>query len=254
MGRQIQGQQLGSYDAMIRIDGKDYSYAQALQLAFDDLAAQEEMSLSSSSDILIPKIDFQVSSLMEGLEVFAFWRPQSFDFLEHNPEVWLYRYKRSRKKRAGSKTKRKKFVHPVHLWGEKHEGRNFYSGRPDVINRAEHMDDPKVPLLDPPRRESEWGCPIAPFEKMLLDTDWDKWFRELKPAGLGRESNSNLAEKEIFRFGIVIDNPNEENNTRYPKLHGPMSNSELVITKDADVGLKWFVNDVPFSRRGGGNA
>ena len=254
MGRQIQGQQLGSYDAMIRIDGKDYSYAQALQLAFDDLAAQEETPLSSSAtEILIPQVDFHASSYQDGLEVFAFWRPQGFDFLQYNPEVWLYRYKRSRKKREDYTIKRKKFVHPVHLWGEKHSGSNLYSGLPDITNRKQHEDDPKTPLLDPPRRESEWECPNAPFAKTLLTTDWDKWFRELRPAGHGTTHPYNAAEKEIFRFGIVIDNPNEENNTRYSKLHGPMSNSELVITKSGE-GLRWFVNDVPYSRRGVGNA
>jgi hypothetical protein len=240
MGRQIQGQQQSSYNATIRIDGKEYSYAQALQLAFDDLATQE---------ILIPQVDFHVSSLGDGLEVFAFWRPQGFDFLAYNPEVWLYRYKRSTRVIGSRAIKRKKFVHPVHLWGEKYSGSNLYAGRPDITNKMQHDNDPQIPLLDPPRRESEWECPGVPFAKTLLTTDWDKWFRELRPAGQGTPHSYNAAEKEIFRFGIVIDNPNEENNTRYPKLHGPMSNSELVITKNAD-GLRWFVNDVPFSRRG----
>jgi hypothetical protein len=253
MARKINGQQLGAYDRTIRIDGQDYSFAQALQLAFDDLAAREETS--SSSGIIIPQLDFHASAFSDGLEVFTFWRPQSFDFLQYNPEVWLYRYKRSRKKPIGDDyaIKRKKFVHPVHLWGEKYEGSNLYAGRPDITNRYLNELDPKGnPLLDPPRRESEWDCPTAPFEKLLLDTDWNNWFRGAKPAGQGTPHGYNAAEKEIFRFGIVIDNPNEENNTRYPKLHGPMSNSELVITRNVDT-LRWFINDVPYSRRGVGN-
>jgi hypothetical protein len=252
MARKINGQQLGAYEGTIRIDGKDYSFAQALQLAFDDLAEQEE---TSSSGIIIPQIDFHTSAFSDGLEVFAFWRPQNFDFLQYNPEVWLYRYKRSRKKPLGTDymIKRKKFVHPVHLWGEKYEASNLYSGRPDITNKLLNEEDPKEnPLLDPPRRESEWDCPTAPFEKLFLATDWDKWFRGSKPAGQGTPHEYNAAEKEIFRFGIVIDNTNEETNTRYPKLHGPLSNSELVITKNVG-GLRWFVNDVPHSRRGVGS-
>lgn len=184
-------------------------------------------------DIIIPSVDFMATRTGDGLEVYGMWRPQAFTFLKLNPEIWLYRYKRA-KQDPNTNFRHKRFVHPSHLNGVKYPGSNLYSG------------DTRVPMT------TEWSLPQQPFEKVLLDANWLDYFGGNgggdRPYDGHNLSGSGRSEKIVFRFGIVIDNPHAETQEKYKKLHGPLSESELVIYKTGSE-LRWFINQQPISKR-----
>lgn len=160
----------------------------------------------------------------------------SLDFLNYNPEIWLFRYRPARwSNRRGwaqekvyrSVMKARKFRHPIHL-GEKvapphTPGSHLYHGKDDLGIESEW------PILPVDRREyRKIGLDFRPHklfctvdESTTFPFEYSNQDHRLKGSRKG-----SRACRAVLRFAIVIDNPDPRSNNR--KIIGPMSD-EVVI-------------------------
>lgn len=185
--------------------------------------------------------------------VYAYWN-NCFNeaFLTYNPRIRLKRYKRRAKK--GSK-KRRYFSMPTHLNGRNDLGSNVNGG---TQNFSTHQRLPD--------RITKWECPEKPFQKMpLTGLNPLVWFGSLETigenlfpvpvatwhdmhtmaehnmTGQGKMGHyGNKRKKLVFKFCIVIDNPNDPTK----QIEGP--ESEILIIMPKKGYFEGVKPDIPF--------
>lgn len=171
----------------------------------------------------------------------CFWQGNNREFLNHNPEIWLFRYKRNSRKTITADQyfikKSKKWAHPPHLNGLKYGSSNFFTGpiRHKVASIASYGYHTEFAMTNL-NALSKMVIPVNEFEFVygtdnnniayLLNAssffDWDK--SRIRFVTKPQQTHSNLS--LAFRFAIVIDNPNDEN---CPKLIGELSDPVYLI-------------------------
>jgi hypothetical protein len=199
-------------------------------------------------------------------QVFASWEGSDTNFLQFNPEFWLYRYRKSDTAKHNSKVKKgdlyevrkKRFVHPSHMHGgikvEKaklrvEENTNYYKGEQVLLIKGE-----KEYL---PGRQTEWAVSKDAYALTeLLIEPW-KYFRMKGLTGaetmmpkhfptasqpMVKGTGSKNARMAVFKLRISIDNPDPK--SPQPKLFGPFSETFIYYPNKFEgmfVNLKCFL-------------
>jgi hypothetical protein len=171
----------------------------------------------------------------------CWWQSNARKWLDYNPEIWLFRYKRNfRTKEINESTKvrkkNKKWAHPPHLNGVKFPNSNFFTGKagpvPPSLNGAGYHTEWELTNTIPLDKKV---IPINLFEFVYGVDDssnfialTDSTFFNLDPSKIRFSTKSKSHSKSLaFRFAIVIDNPNEENCS---KLIGQLSDPIYLIS------------------------
>jgi hypothetical protein len=193
----------------------------------------------SSVGILIPAPVARIVNLADPLqetvrELRFVWYQENKDFLQYNPQLWLYRYNSNIKRQtpAGPPYKRwRGYRHPSNSfpvssnskwWG----GNSFYADGTAV----------------PPRITEFSLNPVEGQETLLTDFRASHWFSNIlfpsTPATLPAANIGNLrptgktdtlARRHYFKFRIVIDDPSGSSNEGHGKLFGPFCDEVLVL-------------------------
>lgn len=200
----------------------------------------------------------------------CFWRGTNTQFLNHNPRIWLFRYKRLRKKSMfhGLDNETKKWSHEPHLLGVNSVNPGFYCGQISSY----------VSEISTSGRHTEWDLtatsmevlqqiPIDPFEwiaGLTKDNIWVKlsenWDYVTNPISYikvpGRLKHSRFSQP--FRVALVIDNPDydAENPLSNPVIIGPLSETfymrplvgdVFVYDPDAGYEIKYsYINRIQY--------
>lgn len=162
----------------------------------------------------------------------CWWQADNKEFLNFNPEIWLFRKKRRRRLwESGGVTYtklNKKWSHPPHLNGVKYPNSRYFSGSIvsypiyEVVTSGMH---------------TEWEMiNILPLEKMIIPVDQFEFIYESGNSSKLNETQFNgktysdlrMTDKAMklscaFAFAIVIDNPNPSEGCS--KLIGELSES-----------------------------
>lgn len=175
-------------------------------------------------------------------QVFAFWEGGDNRFMKHNPEFWLYRYKKAGvrsyvNKEDGNRVtewRKKRFVHPSHQHGNKYDDARLFGGEQIIeINGQKNYI---------PARNTEWPVDVTAMAETHLNLEPWKYFRvhgmdefvgiepdtfpyrdQLTPRGTG----SSKARFVVFKVRIAIDNPDPTDRSN-PKLFGPFSETFIL--------------------------
>ena len=162
-------------------------------------------------------------------KLFVWWESEDKEFLNYNPQIWLFVHRKNRRKLSDKIITKRRYVHPPHQNGVNYPNSGFYSGRAENI-----LGKPFT---------TEFNCPTQPFEKMELPINPYEWIYETNagtPKEITKESvlagnkiyrttgtkryggeyNSGYRPYINFKIAIVIDNPL---GGEKPKLYGPMS-------------------------------
>lgn len=206
----------------------------------------------------------------------AYFNPCDTEFLNHNPQIWLFRFKKSKGKRVNGffrvkdsrlRKSHNHFCHTVHQNGVNFPGSNLYGGKIQDAGGT-----------DLPGRDTEFGCPTQFYETLELGVNPDQWVssplsypftlniptygdRFVSNAyfyGVAAKDNSlpvppyspgklNKGPRSlVFCFAIVIDNP--DTTSPYKKLIGPMSDIVVYFPQYIKSGdpnefryIKWSV-------------
>jgi hypothetical protein len=176
------------------------------------------------------------------------WDTDCLGFLNRNPEIWLFQWKHSRKKKYFEEgtldehyrvIEKRAFKHPVHQDGTKHNGSNQYSGlqsykvrNGDTFITKQLRRDTEFPIT--PR--GEWG--VIDFEPHTFfrgfeGGDWDKgnpYNDELNSVrGNRNKSGGAFTRGEAwarFKLAIVVDSDRMNGSVTNPqpeKIIGEMS-------------------------------
>jgi hypothetical protein len=173
------------------------------------------------------------------LTVLISWLANDQRFLDHNPQIWLYRYNRARKKGSpGNRVVRRAWTHPSDTdlgptndkwWG----GYHYDAGGNPMIPRVTEVDitttEGQVQTF--PLLPEAWFRNIGGgIPQIGVDG-----FYDIQPTGKRRKSTFNTAWpdptqirrirdlRQWFRFAIVIDDPRGVTTGSHGKIFGPMS-------------------------------
>jgi len=193
----------------------------------------------------------------------CWWQSNDTRFLNYNPEVWLFRYKKNRRKirtgvNIGDKKFTKKWVHMPHLNGIKYPGSKYFAGNayqsPEFFSydtpvgyHSEFALTANVPL-------TKMVIPIEVFEFVYgLDELVNPYkldettFYNAAPTSLGFVTKGRNKQKSLgMRFAIVIDNPDPV--AGCPKLIGPLSDTVNLILQPIHVSGVGFKNTLSYSK------
>ncbi len=175
------------------------------------------------------------------IQVGVFWKPWNDTFAVYNPRIFLYRYKKTSKQThdGATRTYRKKgFVHPTNNNGVDYPSSKWFGGM----------------QTDWPDRTTEWSCPTTPYTKVFFAIDPKEWhgknpnfanpvFPILVPDYEGdvvqssippirKYLNTKTVKKVlVFKFAIVIDNPDPATSEAIPFLVSDLSQTLKIYPK-----------------------
>jgi len=201
-----------------------------------------------SNEIIIPKLQlsarrFIVDGVLETKTrdlLYASWDSGNYEFLNYNPEVWLFIYKTKKIRRKSDYYEensfnrilkylyRKKYIHPPHLNGIKYESSNFFSGNIDHL----------VPEIANKGYETEFAFEKRKGQRFLVPINLFDWFyyNDGSYYLLTDEVLNVMENYSIFRsnakdltiraaLAIVIDSPNSIGG----KMFGEMSRFRMKL-------------------------
>lgn len=171
-------------------------------------------------------------------DLISFWSSPDTSFLDHNPEIWLFRY-RNRSKQVDPQLlyyiNHKKYAHTPHLNGIKYPNSNLYSGSIDSI----------VPEIKANGVKTEWPLKdiggMSGNTQIIVPLDPYDWFYKINETTgegvlvndsmsitgggyymkiLGRKGKPGKIMSFPFKLAIVIDDPLVPSR----KVIGPLSN------------------------------
>jgi hypothetical protein len=158
----------------------------------------------------------------------CYWEAADTNFLNYNPEVWVFRRKNYNRKSKGSdwKMRHKKWTHEPHLNGIKFSGSSYYSGTihcpvAEIATTGRHTEF----TLSATGSSYKMILPLDPYDYIYGESGgtWIKLSDSIDYSGItkikvtGRRDSLSLP----LRFAIVIDNP--DTNVNNPKIIGEMS-------------------------------
>lgn len=219
---------------------KVHYYFNVVTNQWEPLATVLNSPQISSQNIVIPELEIIIKNPPENFNVFktpiigAIWlpvaQPSNFSFLNLNPQIWLFRYKKKShiksifNPNAPSILKRRngrKWAHPSHQNGINFPNGNMYSG--ENRNLANEIQ---------PGKNTEFNCSNEPYKIQILNFNIEDWV--VKNTNFPFSSTTiNLPNiikvlgdrdrkrSAIFKFAIVCDNP--DNSSPNKKIIGPMS-------------------------------
>ena len=172
-------------------------------------------------------------------KLYASWETDNVEFLNHNPEIWLFIHRKNRRRfKNGDILIKRKFVHPPHLNGVGCTHPAWYSGI--ATNKF------NVPYL------TAFECPAISDQSLEIPINPYLWIY-YRDGSNDIEINSNTIlidrnycfsgerESKLFatmKLAIVIDNPDDTANN--PKIIGPYSKSFALRIRKA-AGRMWDI-------------
>jgi hypothetical protein len=205
---------------------------------------QYENFINGAISIDIPKPEIKIKQVkLTGNEycfdnLFVKWAADNIEFLNHNPEIWIFVYRSKSKKLIDNSghIKKRKWSHCPHLNGINFPSSNFYSGTLG--------DKTKYPVEDLAERgrKTEFALNTTQNEFFEIPFIWGDWFycekistgdkseltistdledADLKLHCFGANNSKSINRKIAVKLAIVIDNYiiGDKN----PKIIGPMS-------------------------------
>lgn len=168
--------------------------------------------------------------------LWGYWEATDKEFLNYNPEIWLYHKTRRRRKWESTEGvkifRNKNWHHPPHLNGSKYPSSRYYSSRithhplTEVVSNGLNTE---WPLTSEKSLEKQL-IPVDPFEFIYEANSSTKLtastFESLTYSLLRMTTKVNRLSKG-FKFAIVIDNPDPSENA--PKLRGPLSDEIYLL-------------------------
>ncbi len=243
---------------------------------YEKLPGEAERKLynpgGGSTGIVIPKLQlrpfsYKVHEDIFPNEPFSFsdklyikWEALDIQFLDYNPEVWLFCYKNARKKKVVlnesvatiHEWKLKGWKHESHLKGVKYPNSKYYSGGGVSV----------IPKVDAYGRHTEFELSApAIWSEIKVDVyeyvcakDESSQYVDVTDLSLNNSYQAigilkfrkNSAK---YRFAIVIDNP--DTNADNPKMIGPMSDVVALMLKKDFFGVRKIVWGYPTAYGGG---
>ena len=166
---------------------------------------------------------FDFDSFNNPGKLFASWETDNVEFLNYNPEIWLFVHRKNRRKFSnGDVLYKRKFAHPPHLNGIKYPASSWYSGVGE--NRF------GIPY------HSEFDCPVISGNSLEIPINVYEWLYYDDGSGNSVQIDAETAltnrdyrfsgQKEgtlfaTMKLAIVIDNPDDTINN--PKIIGGYS-------------------------------
>lgn len=186
----------------------------------------------------VPQIEVRTSKTSGVFTFKVFWRGSDLKFTEYNPKIYLYKFTKLRHKpQEGTYHQRKAFVHPSHLNGSTHVGEKWGGGvQSGATGTGVRFDI-----------TTEFDCPTVPFERadITIDpldwygvnvtravnvfpmtvTDWEDYSNRANTAPRGTKLfYLKIPNKSVvFRFAIVIPNPDPATSGTVPYLISDLS-------------------------------
>jgi len=221
----------------ITIDGTDYRLS-TIERDVDESNTSSGCTCETtvvSTSVHIPQLKLAVKKIYQTSDgsridyptdrMFVSWQSNDFNFMLHNPEIWLFRYKKGTVKNDSESVKllkTKKMVHPPHLNGIKYPGSNFYAG-----TSVNYFDKPY---------ETEFSFNATPDNFFEVPIKIQDFFYKIDNKGhfsaverdtrLRRQFNyyasGSSNQSIVAALAIVINNPNVSVNN--PKIIGQFSN------------------------------
>jgi hypothetical protein len=222
-------------DIRLQFENKEESN-KAITMFKDILSRFNPTMLQTSSDINIPNLNlysmYYDNTVRRSENLMGYWSADNKNFLNYNPEIWLFRYKNNTKKVElnGSRTKinHKKYIHTPHLNGSKYPNSSYYGGGinsfvSEIQNTGVHTEF----LLDDisgTTSNHRFKIPIDPYDWFYMFDYFNSYKLNdslpLENSGfyikvLGRKKNISFP----FKLSIVIDDPSGGQQ----KIIGPLS-------------------------------
>jgi len=219
------------------------------------------------------------STYMYTDEIWVKWNADDLEFLNRNPEIWLFQHKRSRKKKvynAGDpdleyfyEVQKIKWKHPSHQGGSKYSGSNHWGGDQSIL-----VDDG----VNPPgyfdlMRDTEFAISGRDvWTKIAFDpstffrgkggfiwdttTEYPNTAHGVQTAVRGVRGSDGLARsgapEAFFRFAIVIDSDELNGSVTNPqpkKMIGALSPSFTVLKPKSKIVLNYPVGEATENKR-----
>jgi len=195
-----------------------------------DFADSKANAFYGSGIIPVPIIAFkQGGASVENPPLEVHFGGTSFDFTKHNPELFLFRYRKSHRKKiiptlinAGHKIIRSGWTHPTTMGnGTKWQGWKFFCGGQNYFNH-------EFPATPHPieNRVTEWAVPatIKPFQKLQIDFNrfmfWITNTASLDGASIAINPDADISYVRVVRL-FTIDNPvNVYNGLQFIRIAG----------------------------------
>ena len=221
-----------------------------------------------------------VSETGEDNKIMAWWVSDNEDFLNSNPQVWLFRKRTRRKTTSSTKRRVSGLIHPTDSTRTP-SGSAFLDGQQYVKPSASknntsskighHTEWPLAAytngkLFEVPVVVSEWlsvHIDLGALGNAGGDTLWFPYnvnnitsyqnpnvLLDFRASGVKNSRiNSQSPRTQRFRFAITIDNPAySPTNHVYPKIIGPMSNEVLLyfqnIRLNGSIDYNYRLNEI----------
>jgi len=190
----------------------------------------------------------------------CYWEAADTNFLNHNPEVWVFRRKNYTRKPTGVawKMRHKKWTHEPHLNGIKFSGGTYYSGTihcpvAEIEASGRHTEF----TLTATGTSQKMILPLDPYDYIYGD-DGSGWVKLSDSTDFGKISRVKITGRRDalslpLRFAIVIDNP--DTTAINPKIIGEMSDI-IYMRYGRHAGnsnrIKYFWNEIDIKMFGTG--
>ena len=192
----------------------------------------------------------------------CYWESADTNFLNYNPEVWVFRRKNYIRKPTGVgwKMRHKKWTHEPHLNGIKFSGSSYYSGTihsscAEIEATGRHTEF----TLTATGSSYKMIIPLDPYDYIYGDdgggagwiklSDSTDFGKIIKVKITGRRDSLSLP----LRFAIAIDNPDV--NAKNPKIIGELSDIIYMrYGRHSGNGnkIKYFWNEIDVKMFGSG--
>lgn len=199
------------------------------------------------------------NSISRGLRLS--WESVASEFLNLNPEIWLFRYKTQHSHKHVDDNhllgklynyRMRSWVHPAHLNGVGYEGKKYFNGTTvwPIVNE-----------IYPNGIHTVWTGITSKIGSLDIDIDFGEWMVYKDAGDIWQPCSSTmdysvlgLTKAKImrrgyrptkFKFAIAVDNPDYDGQNQ-PKICGPLSNTvELGIFTN-----KWqSISDINFTMK-----
>jgi len=176
------------------------------------------------------KKDSSIENYMFHDKLLVKWDISNEEFLNLNPEIWLFRYTKKRHKNLdGNVINNNSWKHPVHLDGSKYENSAFYSGLNKQTNNTILLRNTEFDITD---RGEYQEITINPNDwftgKDGIRYDVSTPYEEIEDSTykITGSSGPNRRHFVSFKLAIVVDSDQFNGSTINPlkkKIYGPMS-------------------------------
>ena len=211
-------------------------------------------SSGSTSNINIPQLKLDAgyytsndSDVIYTDNLRCYWESADTNFLNYNPEVWIFRRKTYVREPSGShwKMRHKKWTHEPHLNGVKFPNSKYYSGSINCPFEQIEIDGRHTEFTLTVTGSSEkMEIPLNPYEYIYgksgstyISLSGITDFTGIGIKVAGRDSMSLP-----FRFAIAIDNP--DISAINPKIIGELNDIIYLRFGGSGIDIKYFWNEI----------